>query len=94
MQNYIQNHSIANEIYYCEYRNDVDMMPSTSKFYKKTVTKKKKDASKIPKSEANPFQPLLRASTKSPEKLDKLPDIQQLVEVIFKFFDYCTNLLN
>jgi hypothetical protein len=55
-------------MYYCEYRNDIDMMPSTYKFYKKTVTKKK-EPKKLGKSEPNPFQLLLRSSTKSPDKL-------------------------
>jgi septum formation topological specificity factor MinE len=66
------------------------MMPSTYKFYKKTVTKKK-EPMKAARSEANPFQLLLRSSTKSPESLPKLKDTKKMVEVIFKYFDSSLN---
>jgi hypothetical protein len=95
MQQFVENHSIANEMYYCEFRQDVEMMPSTFKFYKKTVTKRKEPLRHV-KSESNPFQQLLRASTRSPEKLPELPPTQgtaavSTVEAVFKYFDSSLN---
>ncbi|CAK57345.1 unnamed protein product (macronuclear) [Paramecium tetraurelia] len=86
MQQYIEN---QNEVYYVEYHYDVDFIPITFKFFKKTLTIKRANKSTTAKS-TNPFQTLLMPVQSS----GQIPVRQQEVQKVQTMFKYCNSTLN
>ncbi|CAD8195722.1 unnamed protein product [Paramecium pentaurelia] len=86
MQQYIEN---QNEVYYVEYHYDVDFIPITFKFFKKTLTIKRVNKSTTAKS-SNPFQTLLMPVQSS----GQIPVRQQDVQKVQTMFKYCNSTLN
>ncbi|CAD8212532.1 unnamed protein product [Paramecium octaurelia] len=86
MQQYIEN---QNEVYYVEYHYDVDFIPITFKFFKKTLTIKRVNKSTTAKS-SNPFQTLLMPVQSS----GQIPVRQQEVQKVQTMFKYCNSTLN
>ncbi|CAD8110719.1 unnamed protein product [Paramecium primaurelia] len=87
MQQYIEN---QNEVYYVEYHYDVDFIPITFKFFKKTLTIKRINKSTTAKS-SNPFQTLLMPVQSSGQIPVRQQDVQKetkkiafYIEKVFK----------